>query len=120
MGLAEDFTAIVDSQPDDWTDLEIDLRLADESQYVEAACYLVTCNARPYSKHDWHWRLLVAHRFGHAAAAPTVHGTLRLLDEAGIEGELALRETRSGRVEVTQMWGRPESARQEFRRLRAQ
>jgi hypothetical protein len=120
MGLADDFTAILDSQPDDWTDLEIDLRLADESQYVEAACYLVTSNARPYSKNDWHWRLLVAHRFGHAAAAPTVHGTLRLLDEAGIEGELALRETRSGRVEVTQMWGRPESARQEFRRLRAQ
>jgi hypothetical protein len=49
-----------------------------------------------------------------------VHGTLRLLDEAGIEGELAVREMRSGRVEVVPMWGRPESAREEFRRLRAQ
>ena len=29
-------------------------------------------------------------------AAPTVHGALRLLDEAGIEGELALREERAG------------------------
>ena len=29
-----------------------------------------------------------------------------------------MRETRSGRVEVTQMWGRPQSAREEFRRLR--
>ena len=87
---------------------------------MEAAVYLVTCNARPYSHHDWHWRLLVAHRFGHAASAPTVHGTLRLLDEAGIEGELAVREMRSGRVEVVPMWGRPESAREEFRRLRAQ
>jgi hypothetical protein len=49
-----------------------------------------------------------------------VHGTLALLDDAGIEGELVVRETRSGRVEVTQMWGRPQSVREEFRRLRAQ
>jgi hypothetical protein len=118
--LAETFERVVESLPDDWTDLELDLRIADESRYVEAAVYMVTCNAQPYSHHDWHWRLLVAHRFGHAASAPTVHGTLRLLDEAGIEGELALRQTRSGRVEVTQMWGRPYSVREEFRRLRAQ
>jgi hypothetical protein len=120
MGLADTFQRIVDSLPDDWTDLELDLRIADESRYVDAAVYLVTCNARPYSHHDWHWRLLVAHRFGHAASAPTTHGTLRLLDDADIEGELALRELRSGRVEVTQMWCRPESAREEFRRLRSQ
>jgi hypothetical protein len=120
MGMADTFQRVVDSLPDDWTDLELDLRIAEESRYVEAAVYLVTCNARPYSHHDWHWRLLVAHRFGHAASAPTVHGTLRLLDEAGIEGELAVREMRSGRVEVVPMWGRPESAREEFRRLRAQ
>jgi hypothetical protein len=120
MGLADTFQQIVDSLPDDWTDLELDLRLADESRYVEAAVYMVTCNAKPYSKHDWHWRILVAHRFGHAAAAPTVHGALRLLDDAGIAGELVLREQRSGRVEVTQMWGRPHSVRDEFARLRAQ
>jgi hypothetical protein len=120
MGLADIFQRIVDALPGDWTDLEFDLRIADESRYVEAALYLATCNARPYSHHDWHWHLLVAHQFGHAAAAPTVHGALRLLDDAGIEGELAVREMRSGRVEVTQMWGRPYSAREEFRRLRAQ
>jgi len=119
-GLAATFQRIVDSLPDDWTDLELDLRIGDESRYVEAAVYLVTCNAQPYSYHDWHWRLLVAHRFGHAAAAPTVHGTLQLLDDAGIEGELVVRQTRSGRVEVTQMWGRPQSVREEFRHLRAQ
>ena len=62
----------------------------------------------------------MAHQFGHAAAAPVVHGTLKLLDDAGIAGELVLREVREGRVEVTQMWGRPESVRQEFRRIRAQ
>src|SRR5690349_24718932 len=118
--LAGTFQGILDSLPDDWTDLELDLRIADESRYIEAAVYMVTCNAQPYSRYDWHWRLLVAHRFGHAASAPTVHGTLRLLDEAGIEGELVLRQTRAGRTEVTQMWGRPQSAREEFRRLRAQ
>ncbi len=117
--LADSFQRIVDSLPDDWTDLELDLRLTDESRYVEAAVYLVTCNASPYSKHDWHWRLLVAHRFGHAAAAPAVHCALGLLDDAGIEGELAVCEVREGRAEVTQMWGRPYSAREEFRRLRS-
>src|ERR687885_344837 len=116
MALADRFSQIVDSLPDDWTDLELDLRLRDESRYVDAAVYLVTCNAQPYSRHDWHFRLLVAHRFGHAASAPTVHGALKLLDDAGIDGELVVREVRSGRVEVVQMWGRPESARREFRR----
>ena len=120
MAFAEDFQLIVDSLPEDWTDLELDMRIADEPRYVEAALYLTTCNARPYSRHDWHWRLLVAHRFGHAASAPTVHGALRLLDEAGIVGELAVRETRSGRAEVMEGWGRPESVREDFRRLRAQ
>src|SRR5919112_1343202 len=120
MALADTFSRIVDSLPDDWTDLELDLRIADEKRYVEAATYVVTCNAQPYSRNDWHWRLLVAHRFGHAAAAPTVHGTLKLLDDAGIDGELALREARSGRHEVVQMWGRPESVRQDFRRQRGQ
>jgi hypothetical protein len=120
MGLADTFQGIVDSLPDDWTDLELDLRIAEESRYVDAALYLATCNARPYSHHDWHWRLPVAHHFGHAASAPTVHGALGLLDDAGIAGELIVRETRSGRVEVRETWGRPYSAREEFRRLRAQ
>lgn len=120
MSLAGTFQSILDPLPDDWTDLELDLRIADESRYIDAAVYLTTCNARPYSRHDWHWRLLVAHRFGHAAAAQTVHGALRLLDDAGIEGELAVRELRAGRVEVTQMWGRPQSVRDELRRIRAQ
>jgi hypothetical protein len=120
MAVAQAFQELVHSLPSDWTDLELDLRIADESRYVEAALYLTTCNAQPYSHHDWHWRLLVAHNFGHAAAAQTVHGALRLLDDAGIEAELAVRQERSGRVEVTQMWGRPESAREQFRRLRAQ
>jgi hypothetical protein len=118
--LAEDFQGIVATLPPDWTHLELDLRIFDEERYVEAATILVQVNAQPYSKSDWHWRLLVAHEFGHAAAAETVHGTLELLDGENIHGELAMREARSGRVEVVQMWGRPESVRREFARRRAQ
>src|SRR6185437_7266444 len=85
MGLADTFQQTVDALPEDWTDLELDLRIADESRYVDAA---------------------------------TFHGTLKLLDEAGIGGELAVRETRRGRAEIREGWGRPQSAREEFRRLR--
>jgi hypothetical protein len=120
VALADEFDRMLASLPPDWTYAEMDLRIFDEERYVEAATILVQVNAEPYSQHDWHWRLRAAHEFGHAAAPEAVHGTLRLLDEAGIEGELALREVRAGRVEVVQMWGRPESVRQEFRRRRAQ
>jgi hypothetical protein len=120
MPLAENFNQILASLPDDWTDLELDLRIFEERRYVDAALLLVQCNAQPYSKYDWHWRLLAAHRFGHAAATTAVHGALALLDDTGIEGELALREVRTGRAEVEQMWGRTESVRAEHKRLRAQ
>ena len=120
MGLADDFQEMLDSLPPDWTALELDLRIEDEDRYIEIATWLTQINAMPYSQHDWHFRLRVAHEFGHAAAAETVRGTLALLDGEGVTGELVLREVRSGRVEVTQMWGRPESVRQEFRRRRAQ
>jgi hypothetical protein len=120
MALADDFQAIVDALSDDWSDLELELRIFDVDRYIEAACYVVVCNALPLSKNEWHWRILVAHRFGHAAAAPAVHGCLKMLDQAEIEGELALRDVRVGRAPVTQMWGRPESARREFNRIHAQ
>src|SRR3954470_20438217 len=120
MALADTFQDIVDSLPDDWTDLELDLRIRDAERYIEAATFVVVVNAQPYSKHDWHWRILVAHRFGHAAAEPAVRGMLRMLDEAGIEGEIALRDVRIGRTPIQQMWGRPESARREFKRIHAQ
>ncbi|HEX4690769.1 MAG TPA: hypothetical protein VH276_08745 [Solirubrobacteraceae bacterium] len=118
MPLADTFQEILDSLPSDWTDLELDLRV-EEDRYVDAASLVVTCNAQPYSRHDWHWRLIVAHHFGHAAAPETVWGTLKLLDDAGIAGEIALRQVREGRAEVIPDWGRPESYRREFRRLRS-
>jgi hypothetical protein len=114
VALAEDFEQIVESLPDDWTDLELDLRIADESRYVDAGVIVTQIHAQPYSEADWHWRILVANQFGHAAASETVRGTLATLDREGIEGELRVRDIHEGRVEVVPMWGRPESVRREF------
>jgi hypothetical protein len=118
VALAETFREIVDSLPEDWTDIEVDLRILDEARYIDAAVILSQVNAQPYSRADWHWRLLVAHNFGHAAAAETVAGTLAILDREGIEGEMHLRDVREGRAEIVQLWGRPESVRREFRARR--
>lgn len=114
------FAAILADLPEDWSQLVIDLRIADEQRYVEACLLLTVCDARPYSEHDWHWRIAVAHRFGTGAAAEAVTGALRTLDEAGIAGELVVRETRCGRAPVLHGWGRPESARRAFRELHRQ
>jgi hypothetical protein len=120
MALADDFQRVLDSLSPDWTDLELDLRIDDESEYVDAAVALSQVNAQPLSNSEWHWRLIVASSFGHAAAAESVGGVLAKLDGDGVSGELVLRETREGRAEVVQMWGRPESVREEFRERRAQ
>lgn len=119
VALANDFQQILEALPPDWTDLEVDLRIDDESQYVDSAVALSQVNAQPYSKADWHWRLLVAHSFGHAAAAESVKGVLAKLDREGVSGEMRVAEVREGRSEVVQMWGRPESVREEFRQRRS-
>jgi hypothetical protein len=119
MSLAADFRLILDALPPDWTDLEVDLRIDDERQYIDSAVALSQVNAQVYDRSRWHWRLLVAHSFGHAAAAETVLGVLSKLDDGGVGGELAVAEVREGRAEVVQMWGRPESVREEFRKRRA-
>jgi hypothetical protein len=119
VALAEQFSSVVESLSDDWTDLELDLRIADESRYVDAAVMLSQVNAQPYSRANWDWRINVAHRFGHAAAPETVRGILAKLDREEIAGELRVRDVREGRAEVVQMWGRPESIRRDFRRRRS-
>jgi hypothetical protein len=118
--LADRFKDAVDSLPGDWTDLQVELRIEDEQRYVDAAVMLSVCNAQPYSRAEWHWRIPVAHSFGHAASPDTVHGVLVQLDKAGIAGELEIHDVREGRVEVVPTWGRPESVRREFAQRRAQ
>lgn len=121
MGLAADFQQILDTLPPDWTDLEVDVRIEEMSSYVDTAVALSQVNAQVYQhpQEGWHWRLLVAHSFGHAAAAETVSGVLAKLDADGVRGELRVAEVREGRSEVVQMWGRPESVREEFRQRRS-
>jgi hypothetical protein len=121
MSLAADFQQILETLPPDWTDLEVDMRIEEESEYVDTAVALSQVNAQVYQhpQEGWHWRLLVAHSFGHAAAAETVAGVLVKLDEAGVAGEMRVAEVREGRSEVVQMWGRPESVREEFRERRS-
>ncbi len=117
--LADDFAEVIDSLPGDWTDIVLDLRIDDETRYVDAGVMLTQADAQPYSHADWHWRINVAHSFGHAAAAETVQGTLALLDREGITGEIRVRDIHEGRAEVVQMWGRPDSVRREFRQRRS-
>lgn len=119
MAFAQDFQDVLDSLPGDWTDIEFDLRIDDESRYIDAAVMLSLINAQPYSKADWHFRIAVAQSFGHAAAAETVKATLGKLDAEGFTGQIVLREVREGRSEIVQMWGRPESVREEFRLRRS-
>jgi hypothetical protein len=122
MSLVADFAQILQTLPPDWTDLEVDMRIEDAAQYVDTAVALSQVNAQVYQHpldEQWHWRLLVAHSFGHAAAAETVTGILEKLDAEGVAGEMRVAEVREGRSEVVQMWGRPESVREEFRQRRS-
>src|SRR6201992_2253286 len=111
MALATDFQLILDALPPDWTDLEVDLRIDDESRYVDSAVFVSQVNAQVYNHQVWHWRLIIAHSFGHAAAAETVKGVLAKLDAEGIAGELRGAEGRAGRSEIVPGWGGPEWVR---------
>ncbi len=121
MALAADFQRILETLPPDWSDLEVDVRIEDESHYVDTAVAMSQVNAQVYQhpREGWQWRLLVAQSFGHAAAPETVLGVLANLDAAGTAGELRVAEVREGRSEFVQMWGRPESVREEFRQRRS-
>ena len=107
MSLASSFKEIADSLPADWTDMQLDLRIADEERYVDAAVPMTQVNAQPYSQADWHWRINVANGFGHGAAAETVTWVLDMLDRQGIAGELIIRDIHEGRAEVVADVGPP-------------
>src|SRR5262249_32753073 len=119
VSLAADFQQVLDAMPPDWTDLELDLRIEDESRYVDSAVALSQVNAQPYSRADWDWRLIVAQGFGHAAAPETVKGVLAKLDAHAVRAHMALPPLRDARAEIVQMWGRPEGVREESRQRRS-
>ncbi len=119
MTLSERFEEIVRALPRDWTDMQLDFRLTDETRYVDASVPMTQINAQPYSEADWHWRINVANGFGHGAAPETVAWVLGMLETQEIDGELIVRDLNEGRAEVEQMWGRPESVRREHRQRRS-
>ena len=90
MALAETFKRIVDSLPPDWTHLTVDLRLADETKYIEAATLLTQINAQPYSEHDWHFKLRAAHDFG--AIGAHIEAEREDGDRDGIEQDAEMRQ----------------------------
>ena len=114
VALADDFQAVLDSLPPDWTQLELDLRIADEHRYIDAATLLVQINAMPYSEHDWHWRIRSAHdvrprrgardgarharaagRRGHRGRAGAARGALRAASRSSRCGAARSRCARS-------------------------
>ena len=119
MALADDFQELLDSLPADWTDIVCDLRIADESRYIDAAVLLSRSTPSPTRRRTG----TSGSTSPTASATPppreTVKGMLAQLDEQGIAGELIVREVREGRAEVVQMWGRPETVRREFRARRS-
>src|SRR3954447_14692199 len=119
MALGAAFAEIVESLPRDWTDMQLDFRLTDESRYVDASIPMTQVNAQPYSESDWHWRINVAHGFGHGASPETVTWVLDMLDVQGTDGELFVRIVSEGVAEVAQMWGGPERVRREDRHRRS-
>ncbi len=119
MSLSASFQEIVEALPSDWTDMQLDLRLADETRYIDASVLMTQINAQPYSEDEWHFRINAANGFGHGAPAETVAWVLKMLERAEIEGEIVVRDIQKGRAEVVQMWGRPESVREEFRSRRS-
>ena len=89
MSLAADFQRILDALPPDWTDLEVDLRIDDESRYIDTAVALSQVNARVYSHAEWHWRLVVAHKRASTRAA-----RVAAIAAADLVQQLALRGCR--------------------------
>ena len=118
MSLAHDFQEILDSLTDDWTDLALDVRLPDEERYVDAAVILTQVNAQPYSKADWHWRINVAHQLRPRRRGADGEGNAGAARPGGHRGRDGRPRGPRGSGRGPQMWGRPESVRQEFRKSR--
>ena len=122
MALAETFKQVVDSLPDDWTDLELDLRIHDERRYIDAAVYLTACQ-RAELLPPPRGLALAADRGAPlrprrgARGGPGRHwGCSTTPASPASWARVRARGAGRGRP----WWGRPESVRRDFRRLRAQ
>jgi hypothetical protein len=96
--LAEQWDAILSDQPGDWSQLRLELRLADDTRSERACVILAPLN--PWRRDDDFrigiLRFLAAASFGYGAYPGLVRMRLTHLDGEGIEGSLALL----GRIEA--------------------
>jgi len=90
--LAEQWDAILSDQPGDWSQLRLELRLAD-TERTERAC-VVLAPLNPWRRDDDYrigiLRFIAAARFGYGTYAGLVRTRLGLLDAEGLGGSLAL------------------------------
>jgi hypothetical protein len=88
---AEQWDAIVARQPEDWSSMNLELRLGDASQSEETALVLSPLN--PWHERDWRsgvFRFRAAHTFGYGSAPELTRKRLQTLDSVGIRGTLEL------------------------------
>jgi hypothetical protein len=90
--LAEQWDAILSEQPGDWSQLRLELRLAD-TESTERAC-IVLAPLNPWRRDDDYrigiLRFISAARFGYGAFPGLVRTRLSLLDAEGPGGMLTL------------------------------
>ena len=103
--LAEQWHAVLDAEPSDWSHLSLELRLAD-SERTEDAC-VVMAPLNPWRDDDdfrsGMLRFRSAHTHGYGAAAGLVGARMAMLDERGIAGTLrVLRSVDAARLVATQ------------------
>ena len=90
-GLVEQWDAIVEAQPADWSSLYSSFASGTRPQSEE--CALVICPLNPWHDDDWrsgvfHFR--AARSFGYGAAAELCRKRLGTLDSLGVVGRLRL------------------------------
>jgi hypothetical protein len=90
--LCEQWDAILSEQPGDWSQIGLELRLAD-AERTERAC-VVLAPLNPWRRDDDYrigiLRFLSAARFGYGAFPGLVRTRLGLLDAVGLGGSLTL------------------------------
>jgi hypothetical protein len=90
--LAEQWDAILSEQPGDWSQLRLELRLAD-TERTERAC-VVLAPLNPWRRDDDYrigiLRFISAARFGYGTYPGLVRTRLAVLDGEGVGGSLTL------------------------------
>jgi len=90
--LSEQWDAILSEQPGDWSQISLELRLAD-AERTERAC-VVLAPLNPWRRDDDYrvgiLRFLSAARFGYGAFPGLVRTRLALLDAEAVGGSLTL------------------------------